>query len=149
MTLSIGEPKRNKDYHRAVSPKRKSDASESQAMARFAVVEQPGPTPGALEETSLLREIAGRLEAQVKTTTQAVNRLHNLLSRSFPELAQIVPDIAAGYVLSLLSKYPTRVSAPRMIPPIRKPIRPSGAISTPVLGKKIRLRLVSKKIVEN
>jgi transposase len=107
MTLSIGEPKRNKDYHRAVSPKRKSDASESQAMARFAVVEQPGPTPGALEETSLLREIAGRLEAQVKTTTQAVNRLHNLLSRSFPELAQIVPDIAAGYVLSLLAKYPT------------------------------------------
>ena len=40
MTLGMGEPKRNKDYHRAVSPKRKSDASESQAMARFAVVEQ-------------------------------------------------------------------------------------------------------------
>ena len=107
MTLSIGEPKRNKDYHRAVSPKRKTDASESQAMARFAVVEQPAATPATLEGTGMLREIAGRLEAQVKTTTQAVNRLHNLLSRSFPELAQIVPDVAAGYVLSLLAKYPT------------------------------------------
>lgn len=107
MTLSIGEPKRNKDYHRAVSPKRKSDASESQAMARFAVVEQPDGTPATPDEIGVLREIAGRLESQVKTTTQAVNRLHNLLSRSFPELAGIVSDVAAGCVLALLAKYPT------------------------------------------
>ena len=41
MTVSVGEPKRNKDYHRAHSPKRKHDATESLAMARYAVVERP------------------------------------------------------------------------------------------------------------
>jgi hypothetical protein len=41
MNLSIGEPKRNKDYQKAHFPKRTTDDTESQAMARFAVVEQP------------------------------------------------------------------------------------------------------------
>src|SRR5262249_56138949 len=44
LTLSIGEPKRNKDYQKAHFPKRTTDDTESQAMARFAVVEQPDPT---------------------------------------------------------------------------------------------------------
>ena len=39
MTISIGEPKRNKDYQKAHFPKRTTDDTESQAMARFAVVE--------------------------------------------------------------------------------------------------------------
>jgi transposase len=50
---------------------------------------------------------AGRLEAQVKQTTQATNRLHNLLARVFPELATLTDDIAVGWVLRLLDKYPT------------------------------------------
>ena len=41
MTLSIGEPKRNTDYQKTHYPKRTTDDTESQAMARFAVVEQP------------------------------------------------------------------------------------------------------------
>ncbi len=36
MTLSIGEPKRNKHYHTAMSPKRKADDAQSRAMAPFA-----------------------------------------------------------------------------------------------------------------
>src|SRR5512135_2950246 len=36
-----------------------------------------------------LREVAGRLQAQVKQTTQAINRLHNLLARAFPERATL------------------------------------------------------------
>ena len=47
----------------------------------------------------LLREVAGRLQAKVKQTTQAINRLHNLLARVFPELATLTDDIAAGWVL--------------------------------------------------
>lgn len=39
--VSVGEPKRNKDYHAAISPKRTTDNTESLAMARFALVEQP------------------------------------------------------------------------------------------------------------
>ncbi len=35
MTISVGEPKRNKDYQKAHSPKRTTDDTENQAMARL------------------------------------------------------------------------------------------------------------------
>ena len=107
MTISVGEPKRNKDYQKAHFPKRTTDDTESQAMARFAVVELPNATPAPSTPMILLREVAGRLQAKVKQTTQAINRLHNLLARVFPELATLTEDISAGWVLKLLDKYPT------------------------------------------
>jgi transposase len=107
VTISIGEPKRNKDYQKAHFPKRTTDDTESQAMARFAVVEQPPATPAVPAPLTLLREIAARLQAQVKQTTQAVNRLHNLLARVFPELATLAEDFSAHWVLHLLDHYPT------------------------------------------
>ena len=106
-TISIGEPKRNKDYQKAHFPKRTTDDTESQAMARFAVVEQPEATPPLPTPMVLLREVTGRLQAQVKQTTQAINRLHNLMARVFPELATLTNDLANGWVLDLLDKYPT------------------------------------------
>src|SRR5437868_8265606 len=63
MTLSIGEPKRNKDYQKAHFPKRTTDDTESQAMARFAVVEQPPATLTQPPQMLLLREVASRLQA--------------------------------------------------------------------------------------
>jgi transposase len=107
MTVSVGEPKRNKDYQKAHFPKRTTDDTESQAMARFAVVELPAATPAPSAPMVLLREVASRLQAQVKQKTQAINRLHNLLARAFPELATLTDDISAGWVLRLLDKYPT------------------------------------------
>jgi transposase len=107
MTLSIGEPKRNKDYQKAHFPKRTTDDTESQAMARFAVVELPTATLPLPSQMVLLREVASRLQAQVKQTTQAINRLHNLMARVFPELATLANDFAARWVLQLLDKYPT------------------------------------------
>ena len=107
MTLSIGEPKRNKDYQKAHFPKRTTDDTESQAMARFAVVELPPATAPTASAMILLREVAGRLQAKVKQSTQAINRLHNLLARVFPELATLTDDITAAWVLDLLDKYPT------------------------------------------
>jgi transposase len=107
MTISIGEPKRNKDYQKAHFPKHTTDDTESQAMARFAVVERPQATPAPSASMVLLREVCGRLQAQVKQTTQAVNRLHNLLARVFPELATLTDDIATSWVLRLLQTYPT------------------------------------------
>src|SRR6266436_1443332 len=104
MTLSIGEPKRNKDYQKAHFPKRTTDDTESQAMARFAIVEQPKATPAPSAPMILLHEVAGRLQAKVKQSTQAINRLHNLLARVFPELANLTDDIAAAWVLRLLDK---------------------------------------------
>jgi transposase len=107
MTVSVGEPKRNKDYQKAHFPKRTTDDTESQAMARFAVVELPAATPAPSAPMVLLREVASRLQAQVKQKTQAINRLHNLLARAFPELATLTDDISAGWVLRLLDAYPT------------------------------------------
>lgn len=107
LQVSIGEPKRNKDYHKAFFPKRTSDATESQAMARFGVVEQPPQTPATPNQFYVLREVASRMQGQIKDTTRAKNRLHNLLARVFPELAMTVSDIAAAWVLTLLKQYPT------------------------------------------
>jgi len=107
MTLSVGEPKRNKDYQKAHFPKRTTDDTESQAMARFAVVELPAPTAPVAPALNLLREVAGRLQAKVKQSTQAINRLHNLLARVFPELANLTDDLTASWVLELLDRYPT------------------------------------------
>jgi hypothetical protein len=54
-------------------------------MARFAIVEQPKGHTGALRSHDPEHErspAACKLRSQ---TTQAVNRLHNLLARVFPE----------------------------------------------------------------
>jgi transposase len=107
ITLSVGEPKRNKDYQKAHFPKRTTDDTESQAMARFAVVELPRPTLAVAPAFMVLREVAGRLQAKVKQSTQAINRLHNLLARVFPELANLTDDLSAAWVLALLDRYPT------------------------------------------
>lgn len=107
ISVSVGEPKRNKDYHRAHSPKRKSDASESLAMARFAVVEQPDASYARPPQFNELRRVASRLMAQVKQTTRLNNQLHETLSSAFPEFAVIVADLKKEWVLTLLEKYPT------------------------------------------
>jgi transposase len=132
MTISIGEPKRNKDYQKAHFPKRTTDDTESQAMARFAVVEQPGATRALPPAMVMLREIAGRLQAQVKQSTQAVNRLHNLLARVFPELATITSNLAAAWVLELLDKYPTalRIAQARLSSLEKIPYAPADKIKT-------------------
>jgi transposase len=107
LAISVGEPKRNKDYHKALFPKQTTDATESKAMARFALAEQPPPAASVPEAWQLLREVASRLQGAVKDTTRATNRLHNLLARVFPELPMKVKKIGAGWVLKMLRKYPT------------------------------------------
>jgi hypothetical protein len=56
---------------------------------------------------TLLREVAGRLQAQVKRATQAINRLHGLLARVFPERATLAYDWHARWVLRSRDKYPS------------------------------------------
>ncbi len=106
-TISVGQPTLNKRYREVHFPKRKSDATESHACARFAIVERPQSSASFTPELLALREVASRLEFQVKHSTRNVNRLHNLLSRVFPELATLQNDLQARWVLHLLKKYPT------------------------------------------
>ncbi|HJT78704.1 MAG TPA: IS110 family transposase [Gemmataceae bacterium] len=106
-TISVGQPKQNRDYRNVHFPKRKADAVDAQACARFAIVEQPSPTPETPPAFAQLHELAGALERQVRQNTRLVNQLHNRLARTFPELALHAPDLAARWVLQLLEKYPS------------------------------------------
>jgi transposase len=107
LTLSCGDPQRNKNYRAALFGAKKSDAVEARACARFALSERP--TASALLSPALrtLRQIAGRLQAVVRQRTRLINQLHHLLALSFPELALLLKDVSKGWVLELLHRYPT------------------------------------------
>ncbi len=107
MTVSIGDPVRNKHYHKAHYPKSVSDKTESSAMARYAVVEVVENSPASSPQMLVLRDVAGRLQALSKQQTRSQNRLHNQMARVFPEIESVFPDICAGFVLKLLRLYPT------------------------------------------
>jgi transposase len=107
LEISMGEPNRNAAYRKAHFPKRKTDASDSLANARYAVVERPAATPATPPAFLTLREVVSQLESQVKQTTRLINQLHNLLGRVFPELAPIVVDLRKSWALHLLARYPT------------------------------------------
>jgi transposase len=106
-TISCGDPQRNKNYRAAIYGAKKSDPVEAHACARYALTENPRPTTPLSAEQLLLGQIASRLESQARQNTRVVNQLHNLLARTFPELALIVHDIGAGWVLAVLEHYPT------------------------------------------
>ena len=107
LQISLGQPKQNKDYQQVHFPKRKSDDTDSQAVARYAVVEAPPATAACSPEILALREVTSWLQSQATDCTRAINQLHNLLARVFPELATITKNIAGMGILHLLSKYPT------------------------------------------
>jgi transposase len=106
LTLSVGEPARNHNYRKAIFPKRKADPVDSLCAARFALLEQPTATTPVSPAITQLREIVARLEGQTRQSTRLTNQLHNLLARVFPELATLVPDLQAAWVLRLLDAYP-------------------------------------------
>ncbi len=107
VTLSWGDPHRNKNYRAALFGARKSDAVEARACARFALSERPAASTPLPAPLRTLRQIAGRLQAVVRQRTRLINQLHHLLALCFPELALVLKDIAKGWVLELLHRYPT------------------------------------------
>ena len=123
LEVSVGEPARNAAYRKAHFPKRKSDAGDSLATARYAVVERPNPSADLPAEYLALREVASRLESQVVQTTRLLCQLHNLLARVFPELATLVTELRASWVLSMLSEYPTPARIARAKPASLEAIR--------------------------
>ncbi len=55
-TISVGQPTQNKRYREVHFPKRKADATDSHACARFAIVERPKASATASPELMALRE---------------------------------------------------------------------------------------------
>lgn len=117
MTISIGEPKRNRDYKNVHYPKRKADQVDSRACARFAVVERPAASPEVPTAMRRLGEVVRTLSAQRQQITRYINQLHNLLARVFPELATLGQDLSAQWVLEMLRRYPSakRIGAARAL----------------------------------
>ena len=106
-TVSTGDPQRNKNYRAALFGGKKSDPIEARAAARYALNEQPPAVQPLPEALRSLRQVAARLHAVVRQRTRLINQLHHLLALAFPELALIVHDIAAGWVLELVHRFPT------------------------------------------
>jgi transposase len=107
ISISCGDPQRNKNYRAALFGSKKSDPVEARAAARFAVSERPIPTPPVSAELRALRQVATRLQATVRQRTRLINQFHHLLALTFPELALLIKDISAGWVLELVHRYPT------------------------------------------
>src|SRR5205807_2369652 len=72
-----------------------------------ALGERPAPTSPLSAELRTLRQVAARLHATVRHRTRLVNQFHHLLALVFPELALLVKDVALGWVLELVHRYPT------------------------------------------
>src|SRR5262249_30294119 len=107
LALSCGDPQRNKSYRAALFGSKKSDPVEARAAARFALTDRPTrDLPRSLELRSL-RQVASRLQAIVRQRTRLINQFHHLLALTFPELALLTKDLAAGWVLELVHRYPT------------------------------------------
>jgi transposase len=107
VTVSCGDPQRNKNYRAALFGDHKSDPVEARAAARFALTERPARVAPLPDELRAVRQVAGRLQAVVRQRTRLINQLHHLLALAFPELALLVHNLAAGWVLELLHRYPT------------------------------------------
>jgi transposase len=107
VSISCGDPQRNKNYRAALFGSQKSDPVEARAAARFALTERPAFDTQLSLPQRLLRQVAGRLQAIVRQRTRLVNQFHHLLALTFPELALVTQDIAAGWVLELIHRYPT------------------------------------------
>jgi transposase len=106
-TFSCGDPQRNKNYRAALYGAKKSDPVEARAAARYALSERPTPAPALPTELRAVRQVASRLQAVVRQRTRLINQFHQLLALAFPELALVVKDISAGWVLELVHRYPT------------------------------------------
>lgn len=107
LTVSCGDPQRNKNYRAALFGSQKSDPVEARAAARFAVAEQPRSDKLLSLEQRILRQVAGRLQAVVRQRTRLINQFHHLLALTYPELTLLTRDVAAGWVLELVHRYPT------------------------------------------
>src|SRR3954463_10095222 len=106
-TVPCGDTQRNKNYRVAVYGHQKSDPVEARSCARYALTERPAAGPAVAPELVPLRQVAARLQAVVRQRTRLVNQLHQLLARTFPELAVLGKDITTGWVLELLTRHPT------------------------------------------
>lgn len=98
----------------------KTDATDAHALAllacdaaaRFECRKQPRPT---------LRRLTRYRSTLIKEHTQTCNRLRQALSMYWPEATgKVIPDLAAGYILTILERHPDPFPGPAP-PPAPRP----------------------------
>jgi transposase len=107
LSISCGDPQRNKNYRAALFGNQKSDPIEARACARYVLSERPAAARPLSVAFRSLRQVAGRLQTVVRQRTRLINQFHHLLALTFPELALVTKDLAAGWVLELVHRFPT------------------------------------------
>src|SRR5262245_39269280 len=80
LTVSCGDPQRNKSYRAAIFGSQKSDPVEARAAARYALTERPRSDPPLSLAWRTLRQAASRLQAVVRQRTRLINQLHQLVA---------------------------------------------------------------------
>src|SRR5262245_20018316 len=84
VTVSCGDPNRNKNYRAALFGPQKSDPVE----ARFALTERPTDDRPLSLELRVLRQVAGGLQAVVRPRPRLLNPSPHLMALTFHELAE-------------------------------------------------------------
>jgi transposase len=107
LSVSCGDPQRNKNYRAALFGPQKTDPVGARAAARFAPAERPRSDIPLSFEFHVPRQAAGRPQAAARHRTRLRNQFHHLLALTFPELALLTKELAAGWVLELVHRYPT------------------------------------------
>jgi hypothetical protein len=145
VTLSCGDPQRNKNYRAALFGARKSDAVEARACARFALSERPAASPPLSPPLRVLRQIAGRLQAVVRQRTRLINQLHHLLALSFPELALLLKDLSKGWVRAGVYGPRPGAATARLFRPAATPGGASGyGVPRPAQSGLVQIRVTSE-----
>ena len=106
-SLSCGDPQRNKNYRARHLRAQEVRPHRSPRLCPLCHQRTAQANATVVAERQRLRHVALRLQAVVRQRTRLVNQLHQLLARTFPELAMLVKDITAGWVLELIHRYPT------------------------------------------
>ena len=105
----------------------KTDATDAHALAllacdaaaRFECRKQPRPT---------LRRLTRYRSTLIKEHTQTCNRLRQALSMYWPEATgKVIPDLAAGYILTILERHPDPQELARLgVAGLRQVLRSTG-----------------------
>jgi transposase len=112
-TCRVLNPVVTQYYRRMSLIRHKTDALDAECIARYLAANRPEGQELDPQAQEQLRALA-RLQATVaEQITSTINRLHQLVDQSFPELTHHVPRLRSTKALSLLKRYPTAASITR------------------------------------
>lgn len=116
-TCCVLNPVITQYYRRMSLIRHKTDALDAECIARYLAANRPEGQEINPEAQEQLRELARMQSTLAEQITSTVNRLHQLLDQSFPEITHHVPRLRSAKALALLKRYPTAASitrAPRL-----------------------------------